>query len=39
MTDGRAMDELCSTFGIDGASAGSGDIVAGVSACDEADRV
>ena len=39
MTEGRAVDELCSTLGIDGASAGSGDIAAGVFACDEADRV
>ena len=39
MTEGRAWDELCSTLEIDGASVGSGDIAAGVSACDEADRV
>ena len=39
MTDGRAVDGLCSTLGICGASAGSGYIAAGVSACDEADRV
>ena len=39
MTEGRAVDELCSTLGIDGASAGSGVIAAGVSACDDADRV
>ena len=30
MTDGRAVDELCSTLVIDGASAGSRDIAAGV---------
>ena len=39
MVDGRAVDGLCSTMGIDGASAGSGVIAAGVSACDDADRV
>ena len=39
MTEGRAVDELCSTLGINGASVGSGDIAGGVSACDEADRV
>ena len=39
MIDGRAVGRLCSTLGIDGASAGSGVIAAGVSACDDADRV
>ena len=39
MTEGRAVDELCSTLGINGASVGSGDTAAGVSACDEVDRV
>ena len=39
MTEVRAVDELCSTLGVDGASAGSGDIAAGVCACDDADRV
>ena len=34
VTEGRAVDELCSTFGIKGASVGSGDMAAGVSACD-----
>ena len=33
------VDELCSTLVIDGASAGSRDITADVSARDEADRV
>ena len=39
MTEGRAVDEPCSTLGMNGASVGSGDIAAGVSAGDEADRV
>ena len=39
VTEGRAVDEPCSTLGINGASVGSGDIAAGVFACDEADRV
>ena len=39
MTELRAVDEPCSTLGINGASVGSVDIAAGVSACDEADRV
>ena len=30
------VDELCSTLGINGASGRSGDVAAGVSACDEA---
>ena len=34
VTEGRAVEELCSTLGINGASLGSG-----VFACDEADRV
>ena len=39
MTEGRAVDELCSTLGMDGADVDSGDIAAGVSACNDADRV
>ena len=39
MIGGRAVDGLCSTMGIDGASAGSGVIAADVSACNDADRV
>ena len=39
MTEGFAVDELCSTLGTNGASVGSGDMAAGVSACDEADGV
>ena len=39
MVDGRAVDGLCSTLGIGGASAGSGVIAAGVSARDGADCV
>ena len=39
MTEGRAVDELCLTLEMNGASVGSGDIAACVSACDEADRV
>ena len=39
VTEGRAVDELCSTVGMNGASVDSGDIAAGVFACDEADRV
>ena len=42
-TEGRAVDELCSTLEMNGASvdsgAGSCASAVGVSACDEADRV
>ena len=38
-TEGRAVDELCSTLEMNGASVDSGDIAAGVFACDEVDRV
>ena len=38
-TEVRAVDELCSTLEMNGASVDSGDIVPGASACDEADRV
>ena len=38
-TEGRAVDELCSTLEMKGASVDSGDIARGVSVCDEADRV
>ena len=38
-TEGRAVDELGSTLGMNGASVDPGDITPGASACDEADRV
>ena len=38
-TEGRAVNELCSTLEMNGASVDSGDIVPGASACDEVDRV